>query len=133
MKFLEYQSHCALKCYLWAIVYVRFNGKQILRWKFALGIFIKSEGNGIGQKEKLKGKAVQTKALINDMGSTGSGMSIQSCSKFRQRDQALNTHTDQVLNAVCLWEGGVTLGAVAPLAQGHNLGGDLLLAARGMS
>lgn len=59
------------------------------------------------------------------MGSTGSGMSIQSCSKFRQRDQALNTHTEQVLNAVCLWEGGVTWGQVTPLAQGHNLERDL--------
>ena len=97
----------------------------MLRWRFALRIFIQSEGNGIGQKEKLKGKAVETKALINDMGSTGSGMAIQSCAKFRQRGQALNTHTDQVLNAVCLWEGGVTLGEVAPGARGHNLEGDL--------
>lgn len=37
----------------------------------------------------------------------------------------MNTHTEQVLNAVCLWEGGVTWGQVTPLAQGHNLERDL--------
>lgn len=41
-----------------------FNGKQILRWRFACRRFIGSEGNKFWQKENLKRNAFQTKALI---------------------------------------------------------------------
>ena len=52
------------------------HGKQILRWSFALRLFvIKSDENGVGQKEKLKGSAVQTKALIS--GTAGPGVAMQ--------------------------------------------------------
>ena len=53
------------------------------------------------------------------------------CSEFRQRDQALNTPMlTEYLTCwqsieLCLWEGSITLGEVAPLAQGLSLERDL--------
>ena len=52
------------------------HGKQMLRWSFALRLFIiSSDENGVGQKEMLKGSAVQTKALIS--GTAGPGEAMQ--------------------------------------------------------
>lgn len=74
----------------------------------------------IGQ-EKLECIALQTGVLTNLLRSAGPETTIRSCSEFRQRDQA---HIDQVLDAVYLWEGGVSLEEAASLAQGHNLERD---------
>ena len=75
-------------------------GTEIEIWRFAHRRFIGSEGSRIGQKEKLKSNAVQIKALINHIRSTGPGMAIQRCLEFRQRNQLLKFYIDKVLNAV---------------------------------
>lgn len=49
-----------------------FKGKQVLRWRFAHRRFIGTEGSRI-EKEKLKSNAIQTKALINPMGTLDLG------------------------------------------------------------
>ena len=66
------------------------HGKQMLRWSFALRLFIiRSDENGAGQKEMLKGSAVQTKALIS--GTAGPGVAMQ-CVLVAQSCPSLQPH-----------------------------------------
>lgn len=50
-----------------------FNGKQVLRWRFPYRRIIGMERSRIEKKEKLKSNTVQTKALINPMGTLDLG------------------------------------------------------------
>lgn len=48
-------------------------------------------------------------------------MAIQSCSEFRQRNQVLNSHIEQVLDIVFFLEEAIPLEEVTFLDQGFNL------------